>query len=126
MRIAGILVAIALMAISPTGAGKVAADSQELSIATILAQHSELNGTIVRFRGQLVSGGMGNVGLCSDYSRQAKCLWFGGTRIFSEFQKRQPGVTRFIVEGRLNNLCIRQECTDVFAQIEDATIIAQY
>ena len=99
---------------------------QELSIETILAQHTQLNGTIVRFRGMLAAGGMGNQGLCSDYGRGAKCLWFGGSGIFRDFRKREPEATRFIVQGRLNDACIRQQCTDAFAHVEDAVIIGQY
>jgi len=122
----GALIVLAMIAFTPTVAGVIAADSQELSIETILDQHAKLNGKIVRFRGMLASGGMGNQGLCSDYSRQGKCLWFGGSRIFRDFLNREPRATRFIVQGRVNDECIRQECTDVFAQIEDAIVIGQY
>ena len=120
------LITLAMIAFTPTVASVTAADSQELSIETILAQHSKLNGKVVRFRGMLVSGGMGNQGLCSDYGRQGKCLWFGGSRVFRDVLSREPGATRFIVQGRVNDECIRQECTDVFAQIEDAIVIGQY
>ncbi|MBN8808548.1 MAG: hypothetical protein J0I47_10010 [Sphingomonas sp.] len=115
-----------MMAATPTVAGAVAAEVQELSIETILAHHSELNGKIVRFRGRLVSGGMGNQALCSGDTPQAKCLWFGGSGIFRDALKRDPGAKRFIVQGRLNDECIRQACTDMFAEIEDATIVSQY
>jgi hypothetical protein len=120
------LIVIMMVAVAPMGAGATEVDIQEFPIETILARHVELNGKVVSFRGMLVSGGMGNQGLCSDYPQRPKCLWFGGIRIFSDFRKREPNASRFIVQGRVNDRCIRQECTDSFAQIEDAVIVGQY
>jgi hypothetical protein len=120
------LIAIAVIGLTPTLACASSADRGELPIETILAQHTKLNGTIVRFRGVLVSGGMGNVGVCTYFGRGSKCLWLGGTRIFDGFRERSSNPTRFIVEGRVNDECIRQQCTDLFSQIEDAIVIGQY